>query len=114
MSPLRPQLVTHSGSGDHAAERVDITEKTVFAVDTNSIEFHPFVMAASLILPGAIAELFAQATYSGQLTQADRYGIAAALLSGDLSEEEQGSINRLLQAVKRQRITLSPELSVVL
>lgn len=91
-----------------------VTEKTISTIDTKSIEFHLYVMAASLVLPGAIAELFAQATYSGQLTQADRYGIAAALLSGDLSEEEQGSINRLLRAVKRQRITLSQELSVVL
>lgn len=70
-------------------------------------------MPASLVLPGAISELFVQATQSGQLTQADRYAIAAALLSGHITAEEQASIDRLLRAIKRHRVVISDELSVV-
>ncbi len=71
------------------------------------------MFAPILPLPGAISELFAQASATGKLTQADRYGIQAAILSGELSQEEQSSLDRLLHAVVRQRIVITDDLSVV-
>lgn len=71
------------------------------------------MFAALELLPGAIAELFAQATTSGQLTQADRYGLMAAILSDELTDEEQAAINRLLRAVQQHRIQIGSEISAL-
>ncbi|MGP1386536.1 MAG: hypothetical protein ACTS2F_23455 [Thainema sp.] len=66
------------------------------------------------LIPGAISELFAQATATGQLTWADRYGLMAAILSDSLSDEERCAIDRLLRAVKNQRIIIKDEISALL
>ena len=71
------------------------------------------MFAPLLPLPGAIFELFAQASATGKLTQADRYGIQAVILSGELSQEEQASIDRLLHAVMRHRICMTDDLSAI-
>jgi hypothetical protein len=65
------------------------------------------------LLPGAISELFAQASATGVLTLADRYGLMAAMLQDSLSEEEQRSIDRLLRAVHRGNLKLVNELSAL-
>jgi len=65
------------------------------------------------LIPGAIAELFVQVSTSGVLTLADRYGLMAAILTDDLSEEERRAIDRLLRAAYRGILRPSDELSAV-
>lgn len=65
------------------------------------------------LLPTAISDLFAQASSSGKITLADRYGMMAALLEGTASEEEMHSIDRLLRAVCRGRVQVVSELSAI-
>ncbi len=65
------------------------------------------------LLPGAIADLFAQASSSGKITLADRYGLMAALLEDSLTEEERDSINRLLYASYRGRMKVVSEISAL-
>jgi molybdopterin-guanine dinucleotide biosynthesis protein A len=71
-------------------------------------------MQSPILLPGALSELFAQATSSGYMTKADRYGLMAAILGEDLSTDEKCVIDRLLRAVRRGRLHLADELSAVL
>jgi hypothetical protein len=66
------------------------------------------------LLPGAIAELFAQVSVTGVLTLADRYGLLAAVLADSLSEEERCAVNRVLRAVCRGHVHIVDELSVIL
>ena len=70
-------------------------------------------MHAFVLLPSAISELFSQVSRSGQLTQADRYGLMAAVMNENLGEEERSAIDRLLYAISRDRVKLSDELSAV-
>ena len=65
------------------------------------------------LLPGAVSELFVQATQAGEIALADRYGMMAAISSGQLSDEEHAAIDRLLHAVRRGRLHLSHTLSTV-
>lgn len=70
-------------------------------------------MQSPILLPGALSELFAQATISGYMTKADRYGLMAALLEEELTTEEKCIIDRLLRAVRRGRLKLADEVSAV-
>ncbi len=70
-------------------------------------------MSPVILLPTALAELFAQATHSGRLTVADRYGLMAALLEEELDSEEISVIDRLLYAVRKGRISVVNEISAV-
>lgn len=63
------------------------------------------------LLPGALSDLFAQATSSGKITLADRYGIMAALLEESLTDEEMDSLERLLRAFRRGRMQVVDEIS---
>lgn len=63
------------------------------------------------LLPYAISDLFAQASQSGCITLADRYGLMAALLETSLDEEEQLSIDRLLRAVRKGQLIVVDEIS---
>ncbi len=65
------------------------------------------------LLPSAISELFAQASLTGTITLADRYGILAALLKESLSEEEVYCLNRLLYALRKGRIKVVDEISTI-
>lgn len=65
------------------------------------------------LLQSAIAELFAQVSRTGTLTLADRYGLMAALLNDSLSEEEKRSIDRLLYALRKNRLKVIDELSTL-
>ncbi|MBP0019706.1 MAG: hypothetical protein J7647_19405 [Cyanobacteria bacterium SBLK] len=58
------------------------------------------------LIPGALFELFASAVNTGTLTIGDRYGLMAAILEENLSEEERDAVNRLLYAVRRGNIKL--------
>jgi hypothetical protein len=64
-------------------------------------------------LPDAMAELYACACLTGELTVADRYGIQAILMSPFLNEEDKRCIDRLIHAVRRGRIRISETLSVI-
>jgi hypothetical protein len=63
------------------------------------------------LLPGAIAELFAQVSNSGVITVADRYGLMAALMENKITDEERSCIDRLLYAVCRGRLKVVDDLS---
>lgn len=65
------------------------------------------------LLPGAVSALFAQVSCSGKLTLADRYGLMAAMLEDEISEEERAAIDRLLRACYRGRMKVVNELSVI-
>lgn len=70
-------------------------------------------MTALCLLPGAISNLFAQATCTGKITLADRYGLLAALLNESTSQEEQNCIDRLLYSLRKGRVQVVDELSAV-
>lgn len=65
------------------------------------------------LLPFALSELFVQATLTGQIALADRYGLMAALLEESLTEEERASIDRLLRGIRRGQIQMIDELSLM-
>jgi len=70
-------------------------------------------MQSPVLLPGALYDLFAQVSISGNLTQADRYGLMAAILEENLDTEERSVIDRMLRAVRRGRLTIVDELSAL-
>ena len=72
------------------------------------------MLATACLLPSALSDLFAQSQDSGKITLADRHGLRIALLQTALDEDELGSIDRLLHAVRRGRVELVDELSVIL
>jgi hypothetical protein len=53
-----------------------------------------------------IADLYAQATLTGELTVADRHSIRNAFLNGTIDEEAQRCVDRLVYAVRRGRLSL--------
>lgn len=65
------------------------------------------------LLPGAIADLFAQVSNSGKITLADRYGLMAALLEDSLTEDEKAAIDRLLYSFYRGKMKVVNEISVL-
>lgn len=65
------------------------------------------------LLPDAISELFVQVSASGKITLADRYGLMAALLDESLTNEDRELIDRLLRAVRRGRLEVVDEISLV-
>jgi hypothetical protein len=65
------------------------------------------------ILPGAISEILVSARETGVLTLADRYGLMAATLDENLTDEDRRSINRLLRSVIKGKVKMSDELSTV-
>ncbi len=65
------------------------------------------------LLETGLADLFAQVTELGILTLADRYGLLAAILDEDLSTEEMTYIDRILYSVRKGRVRLVNELSLV-
>lgn len=65
------------------------------------------------LLPGAVSDLFAQASSSSKITLADRYGLLAALLEDSLPEDERASIDRILYALYRGRMKVVSEISAL-
>jgi hypothetical protein len=72
------------------------------------------MQAQVALLPFALAELFAQVSRSGKITLADRYGLMAALLDDALDDEARSAIDRILYAVRKGRLRIVDELSLVL
>ena len=66
------------------------------------------------LLPGAISEILATVTDTHYITKADRYGLLAALLDESISSEDLSTIDRLLYSLRRGRIQMTTELSVVM
>lgn len=65
------------------------------------------------LLPGAINEIIATVADTRFLTKADRYGMMAAILDESTSEEERGSLDRLIRSLVKGRIQITDELSTV-
>lgn len=63
------------------------------------------------LLQHALPELFAEVSYTGQVTVADRYGLMAAVLADSLNEEERESLDRILHAAHKGKLALVDELS---
>lgn len=87
--------------------------------DIRYIEFNVLVMLSVTLppvnlIPGAIADLFAQVSSTGCITLADRYGLMAALLDDTLEEEEQRCIDRLIRALYRGRVKVVDEISAII
>lgn len=66
-----------------------------------------------ILLPGAMAELFAQVSWSGQVTLADRYGLMAAFLGDNIDEEERDAIDRIIHGFYRGRMKIVDEISAI-
>lgn len=66
------------------------------------------------LLPGAINELIATVTDTRCLTKADRYGMMAAILDESITEEELGSLDRLIRSLVKGRIQVVDELSILM
>lgn len=58
------------------------------------------------LLPGAISAILADVAETRTLTLSDRFGLLAAILEENLSEDERRAIDRLLRSVRRGRVTL--------
>ncbi|MEA5417851.1 hypothetical protein VB712_01360 [Spirulina sp. CCNP1310] len=72
-----------------------------------------FIKSHPQLLPGALSDLFAHVSVTGELTLADRYGLMAALLEEPLLTEERASIDRLLRATRAGRAQVVDKLSAV-
>jgi len=70
-------------------------------------------MTALSLLPTALSEMFVQVTATGKISQADRYGMMAALTDGDIGAEELRSIDRILYAMRRGHVHVVDELSIL-
>lgn len=66
------------------------------------------------LLPGAVSEIIATTTATQRLTQADRYGLMAAILNDSLDEQDRFCVDRLLRALCRGRIEIVDDLSIIL
>lgn len=64
------------------------------------------------LIPGAINDLIATVTDTHCLTKADRYGMMAAILDESTTDEERGSLDRLLRSFVKGRINVCDELSL--
>ncbi len=65
------------------------------------------------LIPGAISEILASVSDTGNLTIADRYGLMAAILDESLEDDDRNSMNRLLRSVLRGRVKMVNELSAI-
>ncbi|MGB0564350.1 MAG: hypothetical protein ACPGVO_21510 [Spirulinaceae cyanobacterium] len=59
------------------------------------------------LLPGSISALFADATATQTLTESDRYGLLAAILTEEIEDDERHAIDRILRSVHRGRMSIA-------
>ncbi|HIK26851.1 MAG: hypothetical protein N3E45_10110 [Oscillatoriaceae bacterium SKW80] len=71
-------------------------------------------MFAVNLLPGAISEIIASVAETQRITKADRYGLMAAILDEEITEEDRLSIDRLLRAILKGRVQIAEEISTVM
>lgn len=76
--------------------------------------WQPTMNTQLCLLQSAISELFVQASCSGNITLADRYGLLAAITQDSLSEEEKHSIDRLLYSLRKGRLKVVDDISTIL
>jgi hypothetical protein len=62
------------------------------------------MLATVRLLPGSISEMLATASRTGTITRSDQYGLMAAIMEEQLSEDEVRAINRLLRSIKRGKV----------
>ncbi len=65
------------------------------------------------LLPTALSEMFVQVTATGKISQADRYGMMAALTDSSVNEDDRRSIDRILYALRRGQVHVVDELSIL-
>lgn len=58
------------------------------------------------LLPGSIAAILADSAQTKTLTEADRYGLLAAILTEEIEDDERRAIDRILRSVNRGRLTV--------
>jgi hypothetical protein len=71
------------------------------------------MMQPPALLPGAMSEMLAAVADTHTLTQADRYGLMAAILDDSLPEEDRRSIDRLLRSLRRGYVKVVDEISIL-
>lgn len=59
------------------------------------------------LLPGSISAMFAETAETKTLTETDRYGLLAAILSEDIEDDERRAIDRILRSVHRGRLSIN-------
>lgn len=69
-------------------------------------------MLAINLIPGAINDLIATVNDTHCITKADRYGMMAAILDEATTDEERGSLDRLLRSFVKGRVRVCDELSL--
>jgi hypothetical protein len=57
--------------------------------------------------------MFVQVTATGKISQADRYGMMAALTDSSVNEDDRRSIDRILYALRRGQVHVVDELSIL-
>ncbi|NEO84641.1 MAG: hypothetical protein F6J87_10365 [Spirulina sp. SIO3F2] len=58
------------------------------------------------LIPGSIAAILADSAQTKTLTEADRYGLLAAILTEEIEEDERRAIDRILRSVNRGRLAI--------
>jgi pyocin large subunit-like protein len=58
------------------------------------------------LLPGAIAAMLADTAETKTLTEADRYGLLAAIFTENIEDDERRAVDRILRSVCRGRLAL--------
>jgi hypothetical protein len=56
------------------------------------------------LIPGSIYSILADSRDKGYISQGDRYGLMAAFVNDNLSEQEMKAIDRLLRAIIKGKI----------
>ncbi|MGB0560193.1 MAG: hypothetical protein ACPGVO_00100 [Spirulinaceae cyanobacterium] len=109
-APTLPSLLpsTSNPLKVHSAGRDPITEQTGQKLDTDNCREKPIRPMLQLqLLPGAISAMFADATETKTLTEADRYGLLAAILTEDIEDEERRAVDRILRSVRRGKLAIA-------
>ena len=63
-------------------------------------------MPPAQLLPGAIYQMLADITYSGKISEGDRYGLMAACCDEQLQEEERLVVNRIIRSIVKGRFQI--------
>jgi hypothetical protein len=70
-------------------------------------------MFSHCLLPNGLSELFVQVVNTRKITLADRYGLMALLCKESTSDEELQVVNRILYALRQDRIQVIDDLSTL-
>ncbi|NEO86326.1 MAG: hypothetical protein F6J87_19030 [Spirulina sp. SIO3F2] len=58
------------------------------------------------LLPGSISAIFADSAQTKTLTETDRYGLLAAILTENIEDDERHALDRILRSVYRGRLSI--------